>query len=107
MNGDSFVSDIRTLHRYGIDKVELPVRKVMELIDTVDVFAGRLRALCPILVGDEVTVGTPAGEKLGHVTAIFIGCTDGKADIAIDTCEDPIDFEAFERAGDGWYVKEG
>ena len=40
MNGDSFVSDIRTLHRYGIDKVELPVRKVMELIDTVDVFAG-------------------------------------------------------------------
>lgn len=102
---DGFESDIRTLSRYGIEKVELPVKRVKDIIDFNDVMAGRLRSLCPIKEDDPVTVKTPSGEKPGHVTSIFIRCEDGLWDISTDVYDKLIDFRDFERDGDGWYVE--
>ena len=102
---DGFESDIKTLYRYGIDKVELPVRRVKDLIDITEIFTKRLRDLCHIKEDDEVVVATSEGEKRGHVTGILISCTDGRADIATDVYDEYIDSEDFIRNDNGWYVK--
>lgn len=102
---DGFESDIRTLSRYGIGKVELPVQRVKDIIDFNDVMANRLRSLCPIKEDDSVTIKTSSGEKSGHVTSIFIRCEDGLWDIATDVYDDFIDFREFENEEDEWYAE--
>ena len=102
---DGFEDDIKTLYRYKIDKVELPVRRVKDLIDTIEVFTKRLRDLCPIEEDDEVVIVTSEGEKHGHVTGILISCTDGRADIATDVYDEYIDSEDFDRRECRWYVE--
>ena len=102
---DGFETDIRTLYRYGIDQVMLPVRRVKDIIDMNDVMANRLRSLCPISEGDPVVVKMEDSRKAGHVTSIFIRCSDGFWDISTDVYDELIDFGDFIKTENGWMVE--
>ena len=102
---DGFESDIKTLYRYGIDKVELPVGRVKDLIDTIEVLTGRLRDLCPVKKNETVTVVTSEGEKQGYVTNVLISCTDGRPVITTDVYDEYLRVEDFQDDKDRWIVE--
>lgn len=101
---DGFENDIRTLYRYGVEKAELPVKRVADFIDAVEVFADRLKDLCPIKENDHVLIKTADGEREGNVNGIAIKWTDGKALVATDVYDEYIPAEEFDRVENNCWV---
>lgn len=100
---DGFEKDIEALYLYKIEKAELPVRRVKDFIDAVEVFADRLKDLCPIKENDHVLIKTADGEKEGNVNGIAIRRTDGKALVYTDVYDEYIPAEEFDRVeNDRW-----
>ena len=79
-NADGFEHEMRILESYGVEKAMLPVRKVIELINCIDVFSRRLRHTCNVKEGDEIRVIKKETSNLPDsvfVQSLFIDCQNG------------------------------
>ena len=105
---DGFEHEMRMLKSYGVEKAMLPVRKVIDLINCIDVFSSRLRRTCNVKEGDEIRILKKEPSNLPDsvfVQSLFIDCQNGHV-LAICPQINEIDTEVIYKDEQGNLVYE-